>query len=142
MSWRTMAVVALSLLSGASSWGQESKTEEGPALGDPKGLTRVTKDYDIWIDEKRKAVIVDGQVCLREGQLEMFACPKGSKEHESVVSLNCKAEEVHAALLAAGGKPGTPVSFDPEYKPASGQVVDIYVLWNDAEGAKHQARAQ
>ena len=50
----------------------------------------MTKDYDMWIDPKRKAVIVDGQVCLREGQLEMFACPKGSKEHESIVSVNAK----------------------------------------------------
>jgi hypothetical protein len=72
----------------------------------------------------------------------MFACPKGTKEHESVVSLNCKAEEVHAGLLAAGGKPGAPVSFNPEYKAASGQTIDVYVLWKDAEGGKHQARAQ
>jgi hypothetical protein len=116
---------------------------KGPAAGEtPEGLVKLSKANDVWLDTKRKAVVVDGQVCLREGQLEMFACPKGTKEHESVVSLNCLAEEVHAGLLAAGAKPGTPVRFDPEYKAATGQIIDIYVLWKDAEGNKHQARAQ
>jgi hypothetical protein len=108
----------------------------------PEGLTKLSKINDVWLDTKRKAVVLDGQVCLREGQLEMFACPKGTKEHESVVSLNCKAEEVHAGLLAVGAKPGAPVTFAPEYKPASGQIIDIYVLWKDADGGKHQVRAQ
>jgi hypothetical protein len=59
-----------------------------------------------------------------------------------VISLNCGAEEVHRALLVAGAEPGTPVSYDPSYKPATGQIIDIYVLWKDADGNKHQARGQ
>jgi hypothetical protein len=113
-----------------------------PESGTPEGLTKLSEKNDVWLDTKRKAVVVDGQVCLRAGQLEMFACPKGTKEHESVVSLNCMAEEVHAGLLAAGGKPGKPVSFNPEYKVATGQIIDVYVLWKDAQGNKNQARAQ
>lgn len=142
MSWRTMLVAAICLLGCVSSRGQEAKTEGTPALGDPKGLTRVTKDYDIWIDEKRKAVVVDGEICLREGQLEMFACPKGSKEHESVVAVNAKPRFVHAALLAVGAKAGTPVKFDPKYAPATGQIVDIWVLWKDEKGQNQKIKAQ
>jgi len=115
------------------------------AAGDdapPSELVKLSPTGDVWFDKKRKAVVVDGQVCLQQGQLEMFACPKGTKEHESVVSLNCTAEEVHAGLLAAGAKPGKPVSFDPDYKPATGQIIDIYVLWKDEEGQKQQMRAQ
>jgi hypothetical protein len=108
----------------------------------PGELRRLSKANDVWFDDKRNAVVIDGQVCLREGQLEMFACPKGTKEHESVVSLNCTAEEVHAGLLAAGAKPGKPVSFNPDYQPATGQIIDVYVLWKDEEGKKHQVRAQ
>jgi hypothetical protein len=108
----------------------------------PEGLVKLSKGSDLWLDTKRKAVVVDGQVCLREGLLEMFACTKGTKEHESIVSVNCLAEEVHAGLLAAGAKAGEPVSFDPEYKAATGQIIDVYVLWKDAAGEKHQARAQ
>ena len=117
-----------------------------PAAADVKdeasGIVRMTKDYDLWIDPKRKLVIVDGQICLREGQLEMFACPKGSKEHESIVSVNCKAQFVHAALEAIGAQAGKPVSFDPAYKPASGPIVDVYVLWQDEAGKKNRVRAQ
>jgi len=81
------------------------------ATDDASGIVRVTKDYELWIDPKQKLVIVDGQVCLREGVLEMFACPKGTKEHEAIVSVNCKAKFVHAALMAVGAQPGKPVSF-------------------------------
>lgn len=112
------------------------------AKEEASGIVRMTKDYDLWIDPKRKLVIVDGQVCLREGQLEMFACPKGSKEHESIVSVNCKPQFVHAALEAIGAQAGKPVSFDPAYRPASGPIVEVYVLWQDEAGKKNRVRAQ
>lgn len=112
------------------------------AFGEPAGLVRLSKQYALWIDPKRKHVVVDGRVCLREGQLEMFACPKGTKEHESVVALDCKAEFVHAALLAIGAEAGKPVSFDPEYAPASGDPIEVVVLWKDKEGGRHKTRAQ
>jgi hypothetical protein len=108
----------------------------------PPGLVRLSKTHDVWLDTKRKAVVIDGEVCLREGQLEMFACPKGTKEHESVVALNCLPEEVHAGLLAAGAKTGTPVKFDPKYEPATGDIIDIVILWRDEAGNKKQAKAQ
>jgi hypothetical protein len=112
------------------------------AKKEPQGWTRLSKVHDIWVDTKRKAVIADSEVCLREGQLEMFACPKQTKEHESIVAVNCVPEQAHAALLAIGAKPGKPVSFDPEYRAATGQVIDVYVLWTDAAGKQHTARAQ
>jgi hypothetical protein len=105
------------------------------------GLVRIGKDYDLWIDQKRKLVVVDGAVCLHEGQLEAFACPRGTKEHESIVAVNCKPQFVHAALLAVGAKAGSPMRWDP-YKPATGTPVEILVLWVDAEGNKQKARAQ
>lgn len=118
--------------------------DELPQAGDkvPEYLKRLSPKHDVWLDTKRKAVVIDGEVCLREGQLEMFACPKGTKEHESIVSLNCLPQDVHAGLLAAGAKTGTPVKFDPKYSPATGDVIDIYVLWRDAKGEKHQVKAQ
>ena len=122
--------------------GPAGKTGRVPGKRDANGLIPLSKEHDIWLDDKRKAVVIDGEVCLREGQLEMFACPKGTKEHESIVSLNCTAEEAHAALLAAGAKQGTTVKFDPEYKPATGQIIDVVVLWLDEKGMKHKVRAQ
>jgi hypothetical protein len=122
--------------------GAESAIDKKPDAAAPAELVKLSETNDVWLDKKRNAVVVDGQVCLRAGQLEMFACPKGTKEHESVVSLNCLAQEVHAGLLAVGAAAGSPVRYDPEYKPATGQIVDVYVLWRDEAGAKQQVRAQ
>ena len=105
-------------------------------------LVRLDKVHEIWIEKKKKWVVVDGEVCLREGQLELFACPKGTKEHESVLSLNSKAYLIHAALLAVGAKPGKPVSWDPKYAPAEGPIIDVHLLWTDKDGKRHRAKAQ
>jgi hypothetical protein len=117
-------------------------TDELQKLDPPEGLTRLAPDGDIWIDAKGKRVLLDGHIAQRSGPLEMFACPRGTKEHESVVSVNCKAKYVHAALLAVGAKPGSPVRFDPEYRPASGSAIDVLVQWKDDRGKEQQVRAQ
>ena len=105
-------------------------------------MLRVSKDHSIWIDLKRKWVVVDGSVCLREGELEMFACTVGTKEHESVITLKAKSRLVHASLLAVGAKIGNTVKFSPEYKAASGTVIDIVVLWKDKDQKKHAVPGQ
>ncbi|HND55334.1 MAG TPA: YdjY domain-containing protein, partial [Pirellulaceae bacterium] len=79
---------------------------------------------------------------LREGPLEMFACPKRSKEHESLVSVNSDAKTVHTALLAIGAKSGSPVKFNPQFAAASGTPVEITILWTDKDGKQHKQRAQ
>ena len=116
--------------------------KQDPASKVNSGLVKLTKEHDVWIDPKRKWVVVDGVVCLREGQLEMFACPRDTKEHESIVAVNGKARYVHAALLAVGSRVGHPVKFDPKYEAATGTVVDIAVLWRDKKGQKQVMRAQ
>jgi hypothetical protein len=121
---------------------EPGEPKKSAAADETSGIVKLTKDYGLWIDSKRKLVIVDGEVCLREGQLEMFACPKGTKEHESIVAVDCPARFVHAALEAVGAKAGRAVQFDPEYRPATGPVIDVFVLWEDSEGKRHKARAQ
>jgi hypothetical protein len=64
----------------------------------PQGATAMPKPDRVWIDKKRGLVMVDGAISLREGYLEMFACPVGTKEHESVVAVDSRAQGVHAAL--------------------------------------------
>jgi hypothetical protein len=120
----------------------DPKTATAPKLPEPKGAQRLTPDYDVWIDPKEKAVIIDGQVSLREGMLEMFACTRNTKEHESVVSANTKAFAVHAALLRLGAEPGHPVQWVPEYKPPTGTEIEIVVYWVDEKGKEQRMRAQ
>jgi hypothetical protein len=111
-------------------------------LPEPKGAKRLSPDYDAWIDAKQKAVIVDGQVSLREGMLEMFACTRNTKEHESIVSANTKAFLVHAALLGLGAEAGHPAQFVPKYRPPSGTEIDVTLMWIDEQGKEKTAKAQ
>ena len=114
----------------------------GKKFGAPPGGKRLNPKADVWLDAEKKVVIIDGEICLREGPLEMFACLKGTKEHESVIAVNTLAYYVHAALLAVGAKVGNTVKFDPQYTPATGTEIEITLLWYDEKGTKQQARAQ
>ncbi len=109
---------------------------------DKSGLRKLAQDSAVWVDAKNKQIVMEGEICLNKGQLEMFACPKETKEHESVVAIDGKAFVVHAALLAVGAKVGGPVKFEPKYEPASGTRVDIYCFWTDKDGKKHSTPAQ
>jgi hypothetical protein len=121
----------------------DGKGKSGPAMPPPTGFQRVSKVHEVWIHPGRKMVAVDGRVCLNRGPLEMFACPQKTKEHESIVAVSSDAMTVHAALLAVGAKSGNPVSFHPDYKPATGSRIDIQVLWTDkTTGQRQQMLAQ
>ena len=122
--------------------GKSQATKQKSAVKPVGGLVRLAKEQDIWIHPKKKWVVLDGVVCLREGQLEMFACPKETKEHESIIAVNSQARFVHAALLAVGSRVGHPVKFEPKYEAATGTVVDIAVLWKGKKGQKQVMRAQ
>ncbi len=112
------------------------------AFSSPAGGTRLAPDARLWLDAEKRRLIVDGYVSLSEGPLEMLACPAGTKEHESVVAVLSQSKHIHAGLLALGAVQGTPVSFVPEYRPATGQRIAIWVLWRDAQGMPQKARAQ
>ncbi|MGY8771156.1 MAG: YdjY domain-containing protein [Pirellulales bacterium] len=105
-------------------------------------LTRLSPIYPVWIDLNNKVLVADGEICMREGGLEMFACLKGTKEHESVIAISTKAYIVHAGLLVLGAEPGSPVSFDPKFKPPTGTEIEILVVWEDAEGKRRTVNAR
>lgn len=92
---------------------------------------------------KKGYVDVDAKVCLTEGLLELIACTKDSKEHESLVAVEPKAAHIHAALLLIGAQPGNPairkevetdegprwVDIEPR-----GQEIDVYLVFNNDKG--------
>ncbi len=115
----------------------------GPPLVDhPERLQRLHPDFPIWIDAEGRTLVMIGRVCQREVPLELFACLKNSKEHESILSIKTRAYIVHAGLLALGVEPGHPVQFYPEYRPAEGPEIEIIVAWKDAGGNIHRMPAQ
>lgn len=96
----------------------------------------------VWLDVANKKVVLSGYLCLREGLLEMLVCKQQTKEHESIIAIDADAYVIHAALIALGAKPGTPVRFQPEFTPPTGQKIDIFVSWTDDYGRPHRYAAQ
>lgn len=118
-----------------------SVAQPAPADRHPD-LERLTPKEEVWIDPARREVVVGGRIALAAGPIEFFACPAGTKEHESIVATLASARAVHAALLAIGLEPGKPVSFDPEYVAASGPRISIRVRWTGADGTAQTADAR
>ena len=121
---------------------EDEKVVPAPKLPNPQGASKLPKPDEVWVDAKKRQVMVDGYVSLREGYLEMFACIAGTKEHESIVAVKSKAKTIHAALLAIGAKQGTPVQWTPEFRPPTGTEIDVEVRWLDDKGQWKSARAQ
>lgn len=78
-----------------------------------------------------RRVLVEAEVCLREGQLEQLLCRRQTKEHEAILTADVDGRDIHKALLAAGAKPGKPVKYDPVYEPATGDRIKVSVRYED-----------
>ena len=107
-----------------------------PAADPHPDLKRLSPREEVWIDPVRKEVVVGGRIAIDRGPIEFLACPEGTKEHESIVATRSSARLVHAALLAIGLEPGSPVSFDPEYVAATGPRMLVRVRWTKPDGSQ------
>jgi hypothetical protein len=87
--------------------------------------TPLGKSVFLEVQGEQRRVIVQADVCLREGQLEGLLCRTNTKEHEYILHTDADARQIHLALVAARARPGTPVQFDPKYVPASGSAIKI-----------------
>jgi len=134
------AIVSL-LFSVPASSSEEDWTADWLFRAAPVGAVPSQPKQRMWRDEKRKLVILDGEICLRRGQLEMLACPRGTKEYESLIVVDAIPGLVHRELIRVGAQPGSPTQFDP-YKPASGTEIQVIVCWQDEAGKRHAVAAQ
>ena len=62
----------------------------------------------IKLNLKERCVDVNATICLHKGLLELVACTKGTKEHESILSVAARPMHIHTAMLLMGASPGTP----------------------------------
>ena len=113
-----------------------------PAVVASTDLKPLNKTGTVLLDAKGKKLLLKSEVVLREGLLELLVCLKRSKEHESILSVDTQAQIVHAGLLALGAEAGTPVRWEPEYRSATGQTIDVFLTWTDEEGKLHRDPAQ
>jgi len=145
-AWLAAAWLAVPLPAADADDPPTTADTDAPAVAEAVDrhpeLRRLSPTEEVWIDRERGEVVVGGRVALDDGLLEFFACPAGTKEHESVVAVAASARLVHAALLAVGLEAGRPVSFDPEYRPATGPRIRVTMRWTDADGEVQEADAR
>jgi len=115
---------------------EDDKEKEVPPEADPPipdSFKPLTKDKRLFFekteDGKRRVHIL-AEVCLRDGPLEVLLCKANTKEHEAILRADVDGREIHTALLAAGAKFGSTVKFQPEYKPARGDVIKVTLTYN------------
>src|SRR5260370_33495138 len=122
--------------------GRDDAPKVKPADGVEDSAVPLNKNGTVLLDKKGKRILLKAHVALRKGTLEMLCCLKQTKEHESILSLDARAQEVHAGLLLIDARPGKPVQYNPEYQPPTGQKIEIFVNWTDETGKAHRAAAQ
>ena len=94
------------------------------------------------IDVEERHIDLEATICLDKGFLELIACTKGSKEHESVVAMSSKAMHVHTALLLLGANNGHPAMRKPVDKeqtrwitvPPRGDAIDLFLVVKNKDG--------
>lgn len=113
------------------------KTSKAPAK-----KVNVGKNVSLEIKGDERRVVVDAEVCLRQGMLEQFLTRKRTKEHEAILAADVDAREIHKALILAKAEPGSPVKFQPKYEPARGTVIKVFLEYEDADKKKQRVAAQ
>lgn len=137
----------LFLISFGFSEGQEERDaiDPGSTIEPTAGLEAALERLKlpgIRINLEERCLDVEGEICLDEGMLELVACTKGSKEHESIIAIDAKAVHIHTALLLLGTKQGTPAMQKlvggAEGRwidiPPSGGKVDVFLVTENSKG--------
>ncbi len=130
--WQAI-ILALILLS--SSLVAEDSAEKG-------SISEAVKLPGIEINADNRFVDVAAEVCLDDGLLELIACTKGTKEHESIIAIEAEPVHVHAALLLIGARHGNPAMRKPineeqtrwMHVPPRGDPIEVLLVVKDADG--------
>jgi len=133
-------------LQSADSEPAEGST--GPAEGQASSnlpqanLAKEFKLPGLVVNKEDRCVDLDATVCLRRGPLELIACTRGTKEHESIVAVEAKPIHIHTALLLLGVQAGNPAMRKPLDEkgtrwidvPPRGGAVDVFLVVKDKDG--------
>ena len=113
-----------------------------PSEPTPAGQRQVLPG--VWLNRKARYVDVEGRIVLRQGMLELVACQRLGREHESIVALDARASHVHQGLLMLGldeGEPGKWVAQDDgQYQavdPTGDAVMVSLIVEEDGQPVEH-----
>jgi len=101
-----------------------------PKITSENNTANVMKMGTVWVDPDTHSVIVSGYINQVSGAIELLACGKRGKVHESILVLLADPSDLQAALLLSGIKHGEPMEAMGE-SPPQGDPVLIQVEWFD-----------
>ena len=125
---------ALYLQENPSRAAQGVVGEKGTAKqADSKKKVKLGKNIVLDKEQEQPRVLINAEVCLREGLLEQLLTRKRTKEHESVLAADIDARDLHLALILAGAEVGKPVQFRPKLVAPSGTPIKITLEYRDKD---------
>lgn len=152
-------VFLLAALVGATSRATADDAESppkprdlGPPLVDNAKELKQLGQYSAWLDPKKKRIVLVGETCRAGYGLE-FLVTSRPRAYESVIVIDGRREanklsvfeQIHAALLLLGAKPGHPAYYDSKTDKttlADGDEVAIELRWKDKSGKTQSADAR
>jgi hypothetical protein len=145
--WATLMMTGVALCAADTTPVTPASKAPGPGEGTINSSLAASPGKlnfpGVTINVQERSVDLAGNVCLRHGSLELVACTKGTKEHESIVAVEARPMHIHAALLLLGAKPGSPATRKQLQDqagrwievPPSGGPVDVYLVLKGTEGS-------
>ena len=128
-------IIALALLSVVAAQAGEAEDVRQKSTGQSVRIPGLVLDLE------KRCIDLEAEVCLDKGLLELVACTKGSKEHESIVAVSAKAMHIHTALLLLGASNGHPamrkqVGSDRRWVhvPPDGDPIEVFLVTTTKEG--------
>jgi hypothetical protein len=148
MKLSALVCLQLALLPMVSGGEESAPAKDVPAANERKISPELKLALEklklpgVKINLEEWCVDVDSRIALKRGLLELIACTKDTKEHESILVIDAKPSHVHTALLLLGAKPGSPAQrqlVDPEMRrfrdiPPSGSQVSVSLVFKDKDG--------
>lgn len=143
----TLAALSSALAFTTISRGDEpasppaAKPDAQKTLAAEEAIKRL-KLPGVKINLKERCIDVDSTISLEEGMLELIACTKDTKEHESIIVIDALPKHVHTALLLIGAKSGNPAMRKPIDDegtrwidvPPRGGAIGVFLVFENKDG--------
>lgn len=128
------------LIVGPAACDEPDRQQTEPAP--PQTARPQLKLPGLTVNVAERCVDIEATICLDKGPLELVACTKGSKEHESIVAVEATPMHIHTALLVLGATNGHPAMRRPRDPagtgwidiPPSGDPIKVSLVFQDTDG--------
>lgn len=140
--------VLFMLAACAMAMGVGPACGQAPGVVEDVGSSRMVPMWDgncvrvgaVRVFPETHSLVVSGWVNQVIGPIELLACGRGGKTHESVFVLNVDPVHLQTGLLLLGLKPGQPPTGLGQGQP-EGPKLDLWVDWEE-NGETKSARAE